>query len=306
MFATRLRLPIVAVVVLASAWATHPAVAAFPGKNGAIAYTRNDRIWLRLADGSEVRLGLGAEPSFSPDGTRIAFLRYGRRTGNANIWTMDADGANKVRVTSERAFEAGPAWSPDGSKLVYDALRASTGYELYVISSTAPFGEPVQITSTLDQEEEDPRWSPDGTRIAFQVISCPPTALCGTQIGVVNADGSGYRTLTPQVGDEEGAPDWSPDSSTLVFDSDRDAGPSDSDIYSIPAGGGTVTRITHTGGDAMRSIPVWSPDGTRLLCAMQPATGRTTLQVIAFGSGSVTDLGPVGDLYAGVDWQALP
>jgi TolB protein len=298
---------LVGVAFLLTAWTAPQAVATFPGNNGATVYARHHRIWVKHTDGSDVRLGRGDEPSWSPDGSRIAFLRYGRRRGNANIWTMDADGANKLRVTSGRAFEAGPAWSPDGSKLVYDALYVSS-VDLYVIASSPPYGEPVPVTDTRNQDEENPRWSPDGTRIAFQVLSCTDTFVCGTQIGVVDVNGSRYRTLTPQVGDNEYAPDWSPDSSTLLFASNRDdqVGFHDTDIYTIPAAGGTVVRITNSARDAKKTSPVWSPDGTMFLCVAESAAGHVTLETIAFGDGAVVDLGRTGGFLDRADWQPLP
>jgi Tol biopolymer transport system component len=306
LFPKRLGL-VVSVGILITAWTAPQAVATFPGDNGAIAYARHHRIWVKNTDGSEVRLGRGDEPAWSPDGDRIAFLRYGRRRGNANIWTMDADGANKVRVTSGRAFEVEPAWSPDGSTLVFVALYASS-YDLYSIPSSPPFGEPVRITDTPDQDEENPRWSPDGTRIAFQALSCTDTFVCGTQIGVVDANGSHYRMLTPQVGDTEYAPDWSPDSGTLLFASNRDdtLGFHDTDIYAIPAAGGTVVRVTDSARDAKKTSPVWSPDGAMFLCVAETAAGTVSLQTIAFDAGSVVDLGRTGDFLDRADWQALP
>ena len=294
----------VASIVLISPWTAPAAVATFPGHNGDIAYSRHHRVWVKHPDGSDVRLGYGEQPAWSPDGSRIAFVRYGRRTGNANIWTMDADGANKLRLTSGQSFEVEPAWSPDGSKLVYVASASS--YDLFVIDSSTPDGGRTRITKSPG-DEENPRWSPDGTRIAFQVLSCSKTFVCGTRIGVVRANGSHYRSLTPRGGDNEYEPDWRPNSRRLLFASNRDAADfHDTDIYSIPASGGTVVRMTHSRGDSKRSSPVWSPDGASFVCVFQSAAGAVTLQNIGFSDGSVTDLGPAGGFLDGPDWQALP
>lgn len=78
------------------------------------------------------------------------------------------------------------------------------------------------------------------------------------RIHVIDPDGQGDRTLTPQPGFE--APLWSPDASTLVYESG--AGPADSDLYSYTLSTGTARRLTrHAGLDA---FPAWSPDGSQI------------------------------------------
>ena len=61
------------------------------------------------------------KPSFSPDGTRILFYSY--RHGNPQIYVMDADGANPVRVTNTSRDAFFPSWSPDGSRLLFCSDR---------------------------------------------------------------------------------------------------------------------------------------------------------------------------------------
>ena len=304
---TGLIVGLVAVLLLGDVVAVHPAAAAFPGENGRIAFARNGRIWIKNADGTQVRLTRGDQPTWSPDGTRIAFHRVSRPASNTNIWTMNADGSNRVRVTSARRDDVGPSWSPDGTKLVFQSLgRRSWG--LYIVDSSPPHGTPIRIAGTLFDEQE-PRWSPDGTRIAFQVYSCSTTG-CGMQIGVVNADGTGYRPLTTRSeGIYDRSPDWSPDSSALLFASHRHSPNNslDTDIYSVPSAGGVVTRITDSAGDARKSAPVWSPDGTRLLCVAESDSYEITLQTSEFGGGAVEDLGHVGGYHSPEpDWQPLP
>jgi dipeptidyl aminopeptidase/acylaminoacyl peptidase len=187
---------LVALLLLGDVVAAQPAAAAFPGENGKIAFVRNGRIWIKNADGTQLRLTRGNYPAWSADGTRIAYMRYRRRTGNADIWTMDADGSNRVRVTSAPAYESNPSWSPDGTKLVFQSLGRRS-WDLYIVDSSPPHGTPIRLAGTLHDEQE-PRWSPDGTRIAFQVYWCSTTG-CGMQIGVVNADGTGYRRLTARI-----------------------------------------------------------------------------------------------------------
>ena len=82
------------------------------------------------ADGSDpVRLtaspGFDENPSWSPDGRRIAFDSM--RDGNLEIYVMNADGSGSVRVTDHPAIDAIPSWSPDGKRIVFVSERIAKG-----------------------------------------------------------------------------------------------------------------------------------------------------------------------------------
>ena len=87
------------------------------------------------ADGSNLtRLtrtpAVDAEPSFSPDGTRIAFRS--ERDGNPEIYVMNADGSSPVRLTNNLAEDGEPAWSPDGTRITFRSFRDATD-DIYVM-----------------------------------------------------------------------------------------------------------------------------------------------------------------------------
>ena len=252
---------------------TH-ARAALPGSNGDIAFTRNNRVWIVRPDGQQVNLGAGHHPAYSPDGTRIAFVRYpGRR--RAHIWTMAADGTDRTAVTAGQHWDSAPSWSPDGSRIVFSRGGGGRPADVYTVDVTSSFNEPVAVTSTFGNEF-DTEWSPDGTRIAFGVSICDEG--CDLHIGVVDVDGRNYTLLTPK-GAVDVDPNWSPDSSTLLFASDRQGGGSgDYDIFTIPAAGGAPTRITAAPGAAAHREPIWSPDGTRISYVRQSAGGAVTIR----------------------------
>jgi Tol biopolymer transport system component len=99
-------------------------------------------------------------------------------------------------------------------------------------------------------------WSPDGTEIAYVV---------GEDIWVMNADGSNKHQLTTAPGGDF-QPAWSSQDVIAYWhgsSNGRDGGPANAEIYTIPASGGTPTRLTHD--DVSNIAPAWSPDGTRIV-----------------------------------------
>jgi Tol biopolymer transport system component len=92
-----------------------------------------------------------------------------------------------------------------------------------------------------------------GARIVFS---------CGGEVCVMNADGSGRRTLTRHPAYDL-TPSWSPDGRRIAFASDRDRnGPLE--VYVMNANGGDQRRVTRTKGGNSSTDPAWSPDGRRI------------------------------------------
>jgi TolB protein len=165
------------------------------------------------------------------------------------ICVMNDDGSGIVQLTTNLRAEA-PAWSPDGSRIAFHREDPSGNWDIYVMDAGG--GNLVRLTT--DQSTDGfPDWSPDGTRIAFR------RAISGTsQILVMNADGTGVVQLTTGPGGS--TPAWSPDGSRLAFDSDRSGR---SEIYVMNADGTGTTQVTTAGGNKAD----WSLDGTRIVFA---------------------------------------
>jgi dipeptidyl aminopeptidase/acylaminoacyl peptidase len=94
-------------------------------------------------------------PSWSPDGTKIAFASG--RDGNGEIYTVNADGTGEKRLTDNGALDTSPAWSPDGSKIAFHTNRDGD-YELYVMNADGT--GLANLTNTPDVNEFDPDWQP--------------------------------------------------------------------------------------------------------------------------------------------------
>jgi Tol biopolymer transport system component len=213
-----------------------------------------------------------AHPTWSPDGTRIAF--YSRRehaagslhANDSEIWVMNADGTSPVRLTHQSSLAFHPAWSPDGSRIAYRAANvAAETFSIYVMQANG--ANPTAIAG--GDNVYAPAWSPDGFRILTRTARClqwtnpgpdpeigPDCAQWqGPYLSVVNADGSDPALLGNYLlhGDDElGTPaTWSPDGQCIAFTQTGCLYPQASWNCSLPShieilrrSDGTVLRVT--------------------------------------------------------------
>ena len=106
-------------------------------------------------------------PTFSPDGTKIAFSS--NQDGNHEVWVMDADGTDAVNLTNNAAGGGSPDFSPDGTKIAFsrdvNPEPGVTNTEIFVMNADGTNQKRLTKNAAFDFS---PAWSPDGKKIAFE------------------------------------------------------------------------------------------------------------------------------------------
>ena len=116
--------------------------------------------------------GIERSPSFSPDGSQVAFERRRPGASQSDICVLAVGSAESVDVAATPANEFSPAWSPDGSVIAYLRSSSETHMDLMLVPPTG--GEPRRLTSItyphtgeLLDRSDLLAWSPDGNYLIF-------------------------------------------------------------------------------------------------------------------------------------------
>jgi Tol biopolymer transport system component len=190
-----------------------------------------------------------AFPTWSPDSTRVVFMRDVNAGGEANVQLVlrNADGTGAETVFGTATNDEFPAFSPDGSTIVFMKDGNGTGDvqqpEIYIVNGDGS-GTPTALTNTTNVPTPracpnpggagtsncgpaHPQWSPDGTKIAFAVGSENADGNSQSEVWVMDANGTNLKRLTDALTNASGTVygsrwfQWSPDSTKIAF-RDRD------------------------------------------------------------------------------------
>ena len=180
--------------------------------------------------------------------TRIAFVV---KEGKAKeLHVMDHDGAGLQRLTSDGSIALSPAWSPEGSLLLFTSYREGGGPRIYVMPAS---GGKTFLVSGRPGNNTTPAYSPDGGWIAATL-----SVDGNPEIYRMDARGRSPMRLTTNRSIDT-SPVWSPTGQEIAFTSDRGGAPQ---VYLMDREGGNVRRLTFD--VTYTDSPAWSPKGVRI------------------------------------------
>jgi len=245
--------------------------------------------------GTEQRVTTGTrddiQPAWSPDGRRVAFVRASAERGkleptDINGWYQDGGDIWILDLASGRASQViqnafGPAWSPDGRSLAFDATWAGPR-RIWMADTTGR--NPRQVTSDSSEAviHAEARWSPDGHRLVLRRQDKSTSDIATAEPGA----GTITRLTADNMLDID--PTWAADGRRVYFASNRGGG---LNLWRIPVGGdgraaGPAEQVTTGAGDDVE--PAIASDGRRVVFAVRginadlwrlpvsPTTGQAT------------------------------
>ena len=155
----------------------------------------------------------------------IAFTTF--RTGDNEIFVMNADGSRQADLSNNSASDSQPAWSPDGAKVAFTSNRTGNN-DVWVMNADGSGQADLSNDSASDSQ---PAWSPDGTKVAFT-----SNRTGNNDVWVMNADGSGQADLSNDPAPDSD-PIFAPDQGwRMAFTSGRDGNP---EVYLMEAADGS-------------------------------------------------------------------
>jgi Tol biopolymer transport system component len=175
-------------------------------------------------------------PSFSPDGSQVAFSWNGEKQDNYDIYVKLVDGGTPLRLTTDAAVDTAPQWSPDGRWIAF--VRADVRMRSGALHLISPIGGPER--KVVDRVSGPASWMPDSKSL---LITRGPEAGEPQGIFMITIGTGEVRRLTTAPGSGRDVfPSVSPDGHILAFSRTNS---SRFDLYVTPLSGGAVRRLTN-------------------------------------------------------------
>lgn len=233
-----------------------------------------------------------SQPAFSPDGSRVAFVREGFLPRNTGIWTKQVSGDELIQLTNNGG-DCCPVWSPDGQWVTFSRISGRERKVFRIAANGRELRELFASDAVAGHGELD--WSPDGKAIAYvadgqegsSAIFLRPLAdqkLADQRL----ADQRARQVSSPSALERDWGPAFSSDGSRLVFVRNNQ------EVMVISIEGREIQRLFKTPGHIMGS-PAWTPDGQSIVFAASNGEGPNLMRISAAG-GKATNIREAGDL----------
>ncbi|HEY7058214.1 MAG TPA: CehA/McbA family metallohydrolase [Vicinamibacterales bacterium] len=275
-----------------------PSSVAWSPDGASLIYSMQGTLWRQGIDSSVAEQltddrGTDYQPDWSPDGRRVAFVRYDGRS--MELMRLDLATRSAFALTTNGAVNVEPRWSPTGDRLAF-VSTATTGHFLLHVAQIRDGRIATTRVLTPDRRSAVPRyyyspfdhainpaWTRDGREIIF-VSNREIAHGTGDIVRVPIASGT-PRVIRHEETAWHARPDVSPDGTRIVYSSYL--GRQWQQLWLLPAEGGYPFPLTY--GDYDDTNPRWSPDG-RTIAFISNRSGNTALWLIDVTSGAQRQL----------------